>query len=58
MIEDMMRLAGIQVEIVKKVKENDCLDMTVEQMIRYCVLKKQIPLAERLKGNFRINDKK
>ena len=53
-----MRLTGIQFEMIKKVKENSCMNMTVDQMVRYCILKKQMPLAEKLKGNFRMNDKK
>ena len=58
MVEDFGKEMALQKEVISKLKESDCLNMTVENLIRYCIQKSQIKLGEKVKNTFKINDKK
>ena len=58
MVEDFGKEITLQKEVIGKLKDTECLNMTVEKLIRYCILKSQIKLAEKVKNTFKINDKK
>lgn len=58
MITEHIKLLGFQKEIMGQVKEKDCMDLSVDQLIRYCILKSQLKQADRIRSVFKIPDKK
>lgn len=58
MITEHIKLLGFQKEIMGQLKEKDCMDMSVDQLIRYCILKSQLKQADRIRSVFKISDKK
>lgn len=58
MITEHIKLLGFQKEIMGQVKEKDCIDLSVDQLIRYCILKSQLKQADRIRSVFKIPDKK
>ena len=58
MVEDFGKEITLQKEIIGKLKDTECLNMTVEKLIRYCIQKSQLKLGEKVKNAFKINDKK
>ena len=51
-------MLGFQKEIANQLNEQDCVDMSVTEMIRYCVLKSQLKQADRIRNVFKLSDKK
>ena len=41
-----------------QLKERTCMNMSVEQLIRYCIQKSQLKQADRIRSVFKISDKK
>lgn len=58
MITEHIKLLGFQKEIMGQLKEKDCMDLSVDQLIRYCILKSQLKQADRIRSVFKISDKK
>lgn len=44
MIGEELKVLGFQKEISSQLNEKDCVDMSVTEMIRYCVMKSQLKL--------------
>ena len=58
MIGEELKVLGFQKEISNQLNEKDCVDMSVTEMIRYCVMKSQLKQADRIRNVFKLSDKK
>ena len=51
-------MLGFQKEISNTLNESECVNMSVTEMIRYCIMKSQLKQADRIRSVFKIPDKK
>lgn len=58
MIGEELKVLGFQKEISNTLNERECVNMSVTEMIRYCVMKSQLKQADRIRSMFKIPDKK
>ncbi len=58
MIGEELKVLGFQKEISNTLNERECVNMSVTEMIRYCVMKSQLKQADRIRSVFKIPDKK
>ena len=58
MIGEELKVLGFQKEITNTLNERECVNMSVTEMIRYCVMKSQLKQADRIRSVFKIPDKK
>lgn len=58
MIGEYIKLLGFQKEIMGQLKERTCMNMSVDQLMRYCIQKSQLKQADRIRNVFKIPDKK
>lgn len=58
MIGEELKVLGFQKEISNTLNERECVNMSVTEMIRYCVMKSQLKQANRIRSVFKIPDKK
>lgn len=58
MIGEELKVLGFQKEISNTLNERECVNMSVTEMIRYCVMKSQLKQADRIRSVFKISDKK
>lgn len=58
MIGEELKVLGFQKEISNTLNERECVNMSVTEMIRYCVMKSQLKQADRIRSVFKILDKK
>lgn len=58
MIGEELKVLGFQKEISSTLNERECVNMSVTEMIRYCVMKSQLKQADRIRSVFKIPDKK
>ena len=57
MIGEELKVLGFQKEISNTLNERECVNMSVTEMIRYCVMKSQLKQADRIRSVFKIPDK-
>lgn len=57
-VSDHMKLLGFQKEISQQVKEADCTECSVDELIDFCVQHSQLKQADRIRSSFKIPDKK
>ena len=58
MIGEELKVLGFQKEISNTLNERECVNMSVTEMIRYCVMKSQLKQADRIRSVLKIPDKK
>lgn len=58
MIGEELKVLGFQKEISNTLNERECVNMSVTEMICYCVMKSQLKQADRIRSVFKIPDKK
>ena len=58
MIGEELKVLGFQKEISNTLNERELVNMSVTEMIRYCVMKSQLKQADRIRSVFKIPDKK
>ena len=58
MLGEELKVLGFQKEISNTLNERECVNMSVTEMIRYCVRKSQLKQADRIRSVFKIPDKK
>lgn len=58
MIGEELKVLGFQKEISNTLNERECVNMSVTEMIRYCIMKSQLKQADRIRSVFKIPDKK
>ena len=56
MVGEELKVLGFQKEISNQLNEKDCVDMSVTEMIRYCVMKSQLKQADRIRNVFKLYD--
>ena len=57
-LADHLKLLGFQKEISGQVKEGCCTELSVDELIGFCIQNSQLKQADRIRSVFKIPDKK
>ena len=58
MLGEHLKLLGFQKEISGQLKDASCAELSVEELISYCVKNAQLKQADRIRSVFKIPDKR
>ncbi len=58
LLADHLKLLGFQKEISGQVKDSSCTELSVDELMSFCIKNSQLKQADRIRSVFKIPDKK